>query len=53
MTRHPDEAPGNMPARLSRRARLHHLVFACTALATTMLTLGGLSETKIPPYKGE
>jgi len=53
MGKHPNTDPGNAPARPSRRPRLHALVFACTALATTMLTLGGLSETKLPPFKEE
>jgi len=48
MSKHPDSAPGI----LSRRARLHGLLFAGAALGTALLTLGG-PETKIPPFHGE
>jgi len=53
MTRHPDKAPSNTPARPSRRATLHHLVFAGAALGTTLLALGAAAEPKLPPFRGE
>jgi hypothetical protein len=37
----------------SRRDRLHALLFAGAALATTLLTLGLAADPKLPPYKGE
>ena len=37
----------------SRRARLQALLFAGAALGTTLLTLGGTLDPKLPPYKGE
>jgi hypothetical protein len=38
--------------KLSRRDRLHALVFAGAALGTTLLTLGAAGP-KLPPYSGE
>jgi hypothetical protein len=36
-----------------RRARLQALLFTGAALGTTLLTLGGLIDPKIPPFKSE
>jgi len=53
MHRHPDKDTANMPASSSRSARLHVLLFAGTALGTTILTVLGAPETKLPPFHGE
>ena len=53
MTRTPDNDPGAPPARPSRRARLHGLLFAGAALGTTLLTLGPTINPKLPPFSGE
>ena len=37
----------------SRQARLRALLFAGASLGTTLLTLGGALDPKLPPYKGE
>jgi len=53
MSKQPDNDPRAASARLSRRARLHALLFAGAALGTTLLTVLGGLETKLPPYQGE
>jgi len=53
MTRHPDNDPPRASARLSRRAKLHALLFAGTALGTTILAVLGGDAVKLPPYTGE
>jgi hypothetical protein len=53
MTRYADNDPCDSSARLSRRARLHGLLFTGAALGTTLLTVLGGLETKLPPYQGE
>jgi hypothetical protein len=40
-------------APASRRAQLQVLLFAGAALGTTLLTLGGALDPKLPPFKGE
>jgi len=53
MTRERDNDPRDAAARMSRRARLHALLFAGAALGTTLLTaLGGL-DVKLPRAQGE
>jgi len=52
MNKHSDTAP-DAPARLSRRARLHALLFAGAALGTTILTVLEVPAGKLPPFKGE
>ena len=37
----------------SRRGQLEALLFAGAALGTTLLTLGGALDPKLPPFKGE
>jgi hypothetical protein len=37
----------------SRRSQLEALLFASATLATTALTLGSVTDPKIPPFKGE
>jgi hypothetical protein len=37
----------------SRQARLQALLFAGAALGTTLLTLGGALDPKLPPFRGE
>jgi hypothetical protein len=44
------EEPAPQPLR---RARLQALLFAGAALGTTLLTIGGTIDPKIPPFKGE
>jgi hypothetical protein len=46
----PVEAP---PARSTRRARIHGLLFAGAALGTSLLTLDAAAGPKIPPFVGE
>ena len=53
MTRHPDNDTRDASARLSRRARLHALLFAGAALGTTLLTALGGFEVKLPKSQGE
>jgi hypothetical protein len=53
MTRHPDNDPPGASAKPSRRARLHALLFAGAALATTLLTLGAAGDPKLPRSQGE
>jgi len=53
MTRAPGNDLGPPPARPSRRARLHGLLFVGAALGTTLLTLGALAEPKTPPFRAE
>jgi len=53
MTRHPDNDPHDTSAQLSRRARLHALLFAGAALGTTLLTTLGGFEVKLPKSQGE
>jgi hypothetical protein len=37
----------------SRRDRLHALLFAGAALATTLLTLMPTTDPKLPPFQGD
>jgi len=53
MTKRPDKAPGDAPGHRSRRARLHALLFAGTALGTTILAMLGGDAVKLPTYTGE
>ena len=53
MTRQRDNDPRDAAAGLSRRARLHALLFAGAALGTTLLTVLGELDVKIPRYMGE
>src|SRR5206468_1413917 len=39
--------------RTSKRARLQALLFAAGSIATTLLTLGMLADSKLPRYLGE
>jgi hypothetical protein len=38
---------------LSRRARLQALLFTAGSIATTLLTLGMLADSKLPRYQTE
>ena len=40
-------------SRPSKRARLQALLFTAGSIATTLLTLGLLAETKLPRQQGE
>ena len=54
MGKHRDDNRTNVQSSTaSRQARLHSLLFAGAALGTTLLTLGGLFEPKLPPLRGE
>jgi len=52
MSKHPDNGPVDAPGILSRRARLHGLLFAGAAFGTALLTFG-VPAGKIPHYQGE
>jgi len=45
--------PGVQAPSLSRRARLHALLFTGRALGTTLLADGATANPKLPPYVGE
>jgi hypothetical protein len=53
MTKRDHTPSGAPPAQRTRRARLHGLLFAGTALGTTILTLGAAASPKIPPWAGD
>jgi hypothetical protein len=53
MTKHPDNDLLDASTRLSRRARLHTLLFAGTVLGTTLLTVLAEPSGKLPPFRGE
>jgi len=58
MTRHPDKRDPSATrlrhaAGLSRRARLHAMLFAGAALGTTLLAVLGEPSGKLPPFRSE
>jgi hypothetical protein len=54
MNKHRSNDPRKAPeSRLSRRARLQALLFTAGSIASTLLTLGMLADTKLPRYMGE
>jgi len=53
MSEQPDNDPRAVSARLSRRARLHALLFTGAALGTTLLTVLAGLEGKLPRSQGE
>ena len=53
MSRRGDDDHGQERAALSKRAKLHALLFAAGAIGTTLLTLGMLADSKLPRYQGE
>jgi hypothetical protein len=54
MNKHRSNDPPEAPeCRLSKRARLQALLFTAGSIASTLLTLGMLADTKLPRYMGE
>jgi hypothetical protein len=53
MTKHDQDPRDASAPRTSRQARLRGLLFAGVALGTTLLTLGGSLDPKLPPFRGE
>lgn len=47
------EQPKAAPSALSKRARLQALLFTAGSIGTALVTLGLLSEVKMPRAQGE
>ena len=47
------DQPNVTSSKLSKRARLHALLFAAGSIGMALVTLGLLSEVKLPRAQGE
>jgi hypothetical protein len=53
MSNHNHDHRNVTPSKLSKRARLQTLLFTAGSIGTTLVTLGLLTEVKLPRAQGE